>query len=251
MAEKHGISSDGMAWHFQLAELIGCLIRPAKLIDTKLFIQEYSSKHLSFKPGTIALSETSKKNLEELVDNINIYYEDPAKKPNLYEIAYMLATARHESYHFLSGEFFSKKPEVGQFSYFNKYDPILGETPERRARATANGNTVEGDGFKYRGRGCVHLTWKNNYQKAKDHLNVDFVSDPDKAAEFNYSVPIMIWGMSEGIFTGVRLSDHINSTGIDYVAARKIINGADENILIASYASKFEEILRSTSTAPE
>ena len=82
---------------------------------------------------------------------------------------------------------------------------------------------MEGDGFKYRGRGCVHLTWKNNYQKAKDHLNVDFVSDPDKAAEFNYSVPIMIWGMSEGIFTGVKLSDHINPSGIDYAAARKII----------------------------
>ncbi|MBT0727718.1 hypothetical protein HGT73_10100 [Rosenbergiella australiborealis] len=64
-------------------------------------------------------------------------------------------------------------------SYFNKYDPVPADTPKRRERAFKNGNTAQGDCFKYRGRGCVHLTWKNNYKKAQDKFGVNFVDSPD------------------------------------------------------------------------
>jgi hypothetical protein len=182
---------------------------------------------------------------------INGYYDSNPDKANLFELAYMLATARHEAYYFPTGEFFSSKPEVGAIAYFNKYDPVLASTEEHRNRAIANGNTQEGDGYRYRGRGLVHLTWKNNYRRAQEHFDVNFVSKPDKAAEPEHSVPIMIWGMKEGIFTGKKLSDYISSAGVDYVDARRIINGSDQQQLIAGYARKFESILRKTSSAKE
>ncbi|WP_204350631.1 glycoside hydrolase family 19 protein [Klebsiella variicola] len=87
-------------------------------------------------------------------------------------------------------------------SYFNKYDPVLAATQELKDKAIANGNTQQGDGYKYRGRGCVHLTWKNNYKKAKDKFGIDYVNQPELAADFKHAVPIMIWGMEVGIFTG-------------------------------------------------
>ena len=128
---------------------------------------------------------------------------------------------------------------------------MLAVTQEHRDRAMENGNTQEGDGYKYRGRGLVHLTWKNNYRKAEDHFDIPFVTQPEQAAEPEHSVPIMIWGMKEGIFTGKKLSHYINPNGVDYLEARRIINGTDQRQRIAGYAQKFEAILRKTSSAKE
>ncbi|MSJ21939.1 hypothetical protein GKF31_26565, partial [Escherichia coli] len=130
------------------------------------------------------------------------------------------------------------------------YDPVLAVTQALKKRAIANGNAQQGDGYKYRGRGCVHLTWKNNYQKAKDKFGVDYVNQPELAADFKHAVPIMIWGMEEGIFTGKKLSMYISNREMDYENARKIINGSDQKILIASYAKKFQSILENTSSIP-
>ncbi|MCQ4293509.1 hypothetical protein NAT69_20140, partial [Pseudomonas stutzeri] len=61
----------------------------------------------------------------------------------------------------------------------------------------------------------------------------------DKTAEPKHSVPIMIWGMKEGIFTGKKLNGYISSAGVDYVRTRRIINGSDQQKLIAGYARKY------------
>lgn len=93
----------------------------------------------------------------------------------------------------------------------------------------------------------MHLTWKNNYQKFSRLLGFDFVSNPEAAGKFEYSVPIMIIGMSRGLFTGRKMADYLNRKGIDYLSARKIINGTDKQELLASHAEKFESILKKTS----
>jgi len=42
-----------------------------------------------------------------------------------------------------------------------------------------NGPEGTGDGYKYRGRGLIQLTFKNNYETMGDHIGWDLVNDPD------------------------------------------------------------------------
>lgn len=236
-------------WHFHPVVFLDGIRNVLELINIDAFIAIYESEHRTFISGTPSLSQSSKNNLRKLVSNINEFYSTSVKyKPNLYKLSYMLATARHETYHFTTGEYFSELPEVGGVSYFNKYDPVLAETQVLKNRALANGNSQQGDGFKYRGRGCVHLTWKNNYQMAMDEFSTDFVTYPELAGDFEYAVPIMVWGMEEGVFTGRKLISYINGSSVDYAEARKVINGNDQKELISSYATKFQSILERTSS---
>lgn len=250
MSKVDGFSSGAPVWHMHPVIFVEALSDSAELINVDAFMSLYEKEHTSFAPGTAALSSASKSNLRKVLNSLNSYYATSVEyKPNLYKLAYMLATIRHETYHYTTAEFFSEKPEIGGVSYFNKYDPVLANTPKRRERAIKNGNTAQGDGFKYRGRGCVHLTWKNNYKKAQDKFDVNFVDSPDLAGDFKYAVPIMIWGMEEGMFSGKKLNGYINAGEINYVGSRYIINGQDQAPLIASYAKRFEAILEQTSSA--
>lgn len=247
---KSAISSS-LIWHFHPIALIDNFMSQSVYIDVERFVAMYAEQHASFQAESPALSAKSKDNLREIIKNINIYVDKNREMLTIYELSYMFATARHEAYNYTIAEYFSAAPEIGPVSYFDKYDPVLAASAAHRERAIGNGNTVQGDGFKYRGRGLVHLTWKNNYQKAKDYFGIDFVGSPEEAAGFKNSVPIMIWGMKEGIFTNQKLGTYVNNTTKDYQGARKVINGSDQKVLIASYATKFEAILRATSVAPE
>jgi predicted chitinase len=46
-----------------------------------------------------------------------------------------------------------------------------------------NGNEASGDGYRYRGRGLIQLTGKNNYRAFSRWLGVDVVAQPDLVAE--------------------------------------------------------------------
>lgn len=64
-----------------------------------------------------------------------------------------------------------------------------------RAYAGINGNGDEysGDGFKYRGRGCIQLTGRDNYQTAGLHVQRDLVKNPDDAAAPYVSALVAGW----------------------------------------------------------
>lgn len=181
-----------------------------------------------------SLTSTQLSGLESLLSSM----EQDNNTSNIKHFAYMLATLKHET-----ANTFHPITEYGSVSYFNKYDPVLADTATRRATAKANGNTARGDGYKYRGRGYVQITWKNNYKRLGDALGYDLVNNPDNALDPVVAYKIMSYGMRNGIFTGKKLSDYIGTTSADYYNARRIINGTDRADTIRGYADKFEKIL--------
>jgi putative chitinase len=109
-----------------------------------------------------------------------------------------------------------------------------------------NGNTYVNT---YYGRGYVQLTWEANYQKMSQGLNLgdQLLYHPEQALDPSIAYDIMSFGMRNGSFTGVGLSDFINDSQTDYVDARQIVNGLDNAGTIAGYASTLESLLRQSS----
>ena len=102
------------------------------------------------------------------------------------------------------------------------------------------GNTVKGDGVRFKGRGDVQITGRRNYTLFSKILGVDLVNNPALALEPTNSANIAVIGMMQGRFTGKKLSDYIVcGQEPDYKNARRIINGTDKATLIAGYANQF------------
>lgn len=53
------------------------------------------------------------------------------------------------------------------------------------ANKLGNGNEASGDGWKYRGRGFIQTTLKNNYIELSKETDIDFVNNPDLLLEEN------------------------------------------------------------------
>jgi len=141
-------------------------------------------------------------------------------------LAYMLATAWHETARTMQPiEEYGK----GSGKPYGIPDPDTGKT--------------------YYGRGYVQLTWKENYRKMGKLLNVDLVNYPDSALLPAVAVEIMFEGMLKassniGDFTGKSLEQYFNDSAEDWINARRIINGLDCAVPIASYAKRFYEALK-------
>ena len=114
--------------------------------------------------------------------------------------------------------------------------------PLERQRAIANlvyskryGNNAPGDGWKYRARGLIGITFLDNYRDCGNGLKVDLVAQPELLAQDEYAARSAAWFFaSKGCmkYTGdlVRVTQIINGgqNGIDdrrarYGAARKAL----------------------------
>lgn len=149
------------------------------------------------------------------------------------KLAYCLATFKWETAH-------TMKPidEHGSDAYFNRrYNP-------QTKVGKMLGNTQPGDGALFHGRGYVQLTGRSNYAKAKKLTGVDLLNEPDRAKEPELALHIAIQGMTDGWFTGRKLSHYFVGDTADYVNARKIINGLDQADKIADIARGYSELLR-------
>lgn len=158
------------------------------------------------------------------------------KLTDLRMLAYMLGTTKWETDHTMQ-----PIAEAGGNAYFTRMYDLTGERPSLARR---NGNTSKGDGIKYRGRGFVQLTWKNNYSKMTDELNkagfkVDLVANPEFAMHMDIAAFILFEGMLRGLFTGKKLSDYFNNIKTDWLNARRIINGTDKMTEIAGISKQF------------
>ena len=126
--------------------------------------------------------------------------------------------------------------EYGSDAYFMRMYDITGERPQVARRL---GNTKQGDGKRFPGRGFVQVTGRRNYQDWKNRLGVDLISNPDKALDLDVATTIIFEGMLLGTFTGKKLSDYFDHTTENWVQARRIVNGLDKAKLIAGHARHF------------
>ena len=148
-------------------------------------------------------------------------------------LAYCLGTFKWETSHTLE-----PIDENGGDAYFNKrYGP-------NTKVGKMLGNTKDGDGARFHGRGYVQLTGRSNYTKAKKLTGVDLIAEPDRAKERELAYQIAIQGMLDGWFTGAKLSKYFKADGTaDYEGARAIINGTDQATRIADISRRFSEVL--------
>jgi hypothetical protein len=135
-------------------------------------------------------------------------------------LAYMLATVFHEC----AGKMWPiEEHGKGSGRDYGQPDPETGQT--------------------YYGRGFVQLTWKENYDRASAALSLiddrDLVAHPQLALDSLIAARILFRGCAEGWFTGKRLGQYFNVDTDDPIDARQIINGNDQDTLIASYHAEF------------
>lgn len=56
------------------------------------------------------------------------------------------------------------------------------------ANRFGNGNEASGDGYRYRARGGIGITWKFNYEKIKELLGIDCVNHPEMLEEPEWAI---------------------------------------------------------------
>ena len=109
--------------------------------------------------------------------------------------------------------------------------------PERIANKVYGGrmgNTEEGDGWKYHGRGLIQLTGRENYDNCGSGLGVDLIGNPDWLATPEYAA------LSAGWFWNKKgLNALADSMDIDTMTKR--INGG--SIGIADRKAKIEKVM--------
>jgi hypothetical protein len=134
------------------------------------------------------------------------------------QIAYILATAEHESDSFNTLE---------EYASGNQYE----------GRKDL-GNTEPGDGVRFKGRGYVQLTGRRNYTKYTETTGVELVKLPIILMNWPaLSVFVLVDGMMRGAYTNRRLDEFVNESQEDFFNARQVVNGHDRAQKIADQAN--------------
>lgn len=179
------------------------------MLDKQYFFEKYRDQY-----GSQTQSQ---------INGLNTIIDEFELEPTLVDykyLAYMLATVKHEC-----DDTWQPIIEKGPYQYF-KY--LIGKLGIRNL-AEAN---------FYKGRGYVQITGKDNYAKFSKILDINLLENPELALVPKIATTIMFKGMTEGLFTGRKLSMYFNDYQEDPVNARRIINGKDKAELIAKYYNK-------------
>ncbi|MCS7316858.1 MAG: glycoside hydrolase family 19 protein [Candidatus Dojkabacteria bacterium] len=181
----------------------------------------------------------------EYFEHINSQF---SKYPNVKkeDIAMFLAQCGHESAEFTIFEENLNYSAEALLRVFPKYFKDMKEASlySRKPREIANrvyanrmGNGPEnsGDGWKYRGRGIIQITGKNNYRKLSIHLYSDpnvLLNNPDFILRPKESVLSAFWFWETNRLFGI----------YDIEQATRIINGGLNGL--AHRKSLYEKILK-------
>lgn len=94
------------------------------------------------------------------------------------------------------------------------------------ANRMGNGSPLSGDGWRYRGRGLIQLTGKDNYKKLQDFFDEDFVGNPDLLLQPYWASMSAAWFWRYG--AGINLNVYADRD--DIVEITKKINGGTHGL---------------------
>lgn len=83
-----------------------------------------------------------------------------------------------------------------------------------------NRDEASGDGYRFRGRGCIQLTGSANYFHAGKALGVDFIMEPDLVATPQYAA------LTAGFFWSTQKLNAIAESGNNLALTKKINGGS-------------------------
>lgn len=158
-------------------------------------------------------------------------------------MAHFLSQCAHESSGFKALSENLNYSASGLMSVFRKYFDAesakqYARQPERIANKVyanrmGNGDEESGDGWRYRGRGVIQLTGKNNYKAFAGHIKSDVVANPDTVSK-KYALDSAAWWWS---------SNRMNAVADrgDVVAVTKRVNGGTNGL--SDRQRKYKEII--------
>lgn len=86
-----------------------------------------------------------------------------------------------------------------------------------------NGDEASGEGFKYRGRGLIQLTGKDNYEACGEALGADLANDPDQVSSPKYAALSAGWFWDKN-----KLNQYADSNDMSTLTKR--INGGTHGL---------------------
>lgn len=130
---------------------------------------------------------------QEMLPMLNKVLTDYKINKNPKRFSHFMAQLAHESAHFSRLEENLNYSAKGLWNVFRKYfdDEAHAETyardPERIANRVyanrmLNGPEESGDGYRYRGRGFIQLTGRENYRNIGNRIGLDLEGNPDQVA---------------------------------------------------------------------
>jgi predicted chitinase/5'(3')-deoxyribonucleotidase len=136
------------------------------------------------KPNVI--QQVSKKDIAKSVTGNphEVYLKKAAEKAGIagHELTAFLSQCAHETLDF------KHMKEIGGSLDFRKYDP---KYAPRKAKQL--GNKQVGDGAKYKGRGYIQLTGRDNYKKAGQALGLPLEKHPEMVEKPEVAAKVAVW----------------------------------------------------------
>ena len=160
------------------------------------------------------------------------------------EVAHFLAQCGHESGGFRVVNENLNYSAKGLQGIFKKYFPtsVLAEQYQRKPEKIANrvyasrmgnGDETSGEGFKFRGRGYIQLTGKQNYTAFGKAIGVDIAANPDLVAT-KYPLLSAAWFFSKNCLAKCK-----DASDASVLAVTKCVNGG--TIGLADRQKHFKE----------
>lgn len=136
------------------------------------------------------------------------------------ELAAFMAQSAHETRNF------EAMVEEGSPRYFLRYEKTS-KNPDHKKSAKRLGNTEPGDGARFKGRGYLQITGRDNYTRVGKRIGVNLAKNPEllEQPEINLKASLAYWKMRTSSkvknFNNVRAVTYTINPGLDKLDWRK------------------------------